>query len=185
MEIITKEESTELLKIARNIMERSARKEMLGKPKNYPEKLDKNFGILCILKKDSDVRGQIVVGFPVSLFSILDATISAVTALTSECNLLTHELNEIKIELSILTEPELMRFNKKEEILENIKQNIDGLLLRYGIFESFLPPQAWTEIKEKEAFLDKLCEKAGVEKETWREADIELYKFQAQIIEED
>jgi uncharacterized protein (TIGR00296 family) len=183
-EILTNEEEKELLRIARNAMERAARKEMIGKPKNYPTAFNNNYGVLCVMRKGRELRGQTVVGFPASLFSLLDAALSAVTTLTSECNLLTHELNDIKIELSLLTEPELMRFSKNDEIpgLVNIG---DGLLLRYGIYEAFLPPQAWYELREKEKFLDALCEKAGLEKSAWREADLELYNFHAQVLKED
>jgi len=187
--ILTEEEGRELLKIARSVLEKFVRKETIEKPKKYSNKFDEVHGILCTLKIDSKTCGQGVVGLPFPLLSLLDAAMSSVISAAHEDPrfqpLKSGELNDVKIELSILTEPQIIQARKNEDLPNHIVPNTDGLMLRYGVYESFLPPQAWATIKDGETFLDTLCVQAGIEKETWRESGVELYKFQAQIFEEE
>lgn len=187
-EILTRGEGKELLKISRHVLEKFVRNEHYASPKNYPGAFNKNYGILCMILKDNVVRGTGCSGLPHPLISIIDAAMHAVISASHENTkepISASELNDIKIELSILTEPQTIPINKPQNIFENIIPNIDGVMIRYGLYESFLPPQAWDILKDKEEFLSQLCIQAGLTKDMWKDSRAEFYKFQAQVFREE
>ena len=94
------------------------------------------------------------------------------------------EIENIRIEIEILTESQAVRARTVNEISENIVQNKDGLMIRYGVYESFLMPREWGSMS-KEDFLNHLCVHAGMTKDMWKDPRCELYKFQAQIFREE
>jgi uncharacterized protein (TIGR00296 family) len=61
----------------------------------------------------------------------------------------------------------------------------DGLLLKHGRQSGVLLPQVacergWT----REEFLEALCMKAGVARDTWKRMDADLYSFEAEVFSE-
>ena len=188
-DILTKEEGGELLKIARRAMESFVRNEHAPGSGDYPEKFRQLYGIFCELLKNNETRGSAVSGLPYPLLPIIDATITSVIASSHEDKrfpaITPDELGEIKIELSILTEPKYITVKNNLDYLHHIIPGTDGIVFRYGPYESFLPPQTWEKVKEKELFLEQLCLRAGASKESWKEPGAELYTFQAQVFREE
>lgn len=188
-DILTAEEGRELLAIARQALEKFVRSEHVTKPEKYPQKFNDVYGVFCTLLKGGEIRGRGVVGLPYPLISLIDAAMSAVISAGHEdlrfTRVTADELSSIRIELSILTEPQKIDASHDSKILSSIIPGTDGLILVYGVYDAFLPPQAWGTLKEKEAFLNALCSQAGLEEEAWHDAEIQLYKFQAQILAED
>lgn len=180
-DILTAEEGKELLCIARKILERHVRGEHTA-VEEYNEKFREKHGVCCTLLKDGEKIGRAVSGLPFPLTTTIDALSQAVTSAAH--NVMTGELHDIKIELSILTDPRYISVKSNIDFLRHIIPGNDGVVLHYGVYESYLLPQDWAHIKEKEAFLERLCEEAGLEKESWKESDIELYNFQAQVFTE-
>jgi len=89
------------------------------------------------------------------------------------------ENEEFVIEISILTEPKLV------EDLKNIKIGEDGLIVDFQGQRGLLLPQVFVEWKVNiEQALEMTCEKAGLEKDCYKEKNCKFYKFQAQIFAE-
>lgn len=178
-----------MLKIARAVLERFVRNEHATKAEKYSDKFRDKYGILCELLKNNETRGSAVSGLPYPLLPIIDAAIAAVIASSHEDKrfpaVKPDELGEIKIEISILTESKYITVKSSLDYLHHIIPGTDGIVFRYGPYESFLPPQAWEKIKEKELFLEQLCLRAGASKESWKEPGTELYTFQAQVFKEE
>lgn len=90
------------------------------------------------------------------------------------------ELKDIRIEISVLTEPRNLAFTSPEDLLAKLKPGIDGVILttRYGT-STFLP-QVWEHFSKKEDFLGHLCEKHGAPMNTWmkdyRNVRIDIYQ---------
>lgn len=187
--ILTKEEGNELLAIARAALEKFVRNEQATKPEKYAIKFNEQYGIFCNLLKGGETRSRAVVGLPYPVVSVIDAVMAAVISASHEdlrfTRVLPNELSDIKIELSILTAPQKIDSTSDAKMLNSIIPGTDGLMLSYGMYEAFLPPQAWNTINEKEAFLNTLCMQAGLEADAWHDSEIQLYKFQAQIFAED
>jgi uncharacterized protein len=184
-DILNGEEGSELLRVARNTLERFLRKEHVAKPEHYSDKLNAVFGVYCELLKNGQSLGSAVVGLPFPLTTIIDSAMAAVTAAAEHCSLKPSDLAELRIELTILTEPELLEvMMPAEKYLKSIVPNADGIMLKYGVYESFLPPQAWAGVEDKEKFMETLCEKAGLSDGMWKEEGIEIYKFHVQLLKE-
>ena len=164
-----------LLNIARKVVENTAKNEKFIKPRSYPASLDKNMGVFCTITKNGELRGCI--GIPYPTMSVIDALISAACSVCEDPRfprLAEDEARDIKIEISILTEPELIKSEP-----ENYPSMIEK---KYGLILE--PEQPQEEVPEKEQFLDHLCVKAGLSSGMWKQKGTKLYKFEVQIFEE-
>ncbi|MEM7819630.1 MAG: TIGR00296 family protein [Candidatus Aenigmatarchaeota archaeon] len=185
--MLSDEDGKFLLRLARDAIEKFVRNEKVEKPKNYPKILDEPRGVFCTIKKNGNLRGCIGMLYPI--MPLIKATISAAISACSEDPrfrpIREAELDKIKIEISILTEPKIIEVKKPEEYLEKIKIGNDGLIIEYGPYSGLLLPQVPLEYNwNVEEFLDHLCMKAGLPEGMWKEKGIKIYKFQAQIFSE-
>ena len=88
------------------------------------------------------------------------------------------ELGKMIIEISILTLPQ--KCNSKD-----IEVGKDGLVIDYVGYTGLLLPQVATEHKmSRIEFLEAICQKAGLPRDSWQNKNCTLYKFQAQIFSE-
>jgi uncharacterized protein (TIGR00296 family) len=95
------------------------------------------------------------------------------------------ELNNILIEVTILTKPELINVNQPKDYPTQIEIGRDGLIVEYGVFRGLLLPQVPVEQGwNKEEFLSQTCMKAGLMPESWFNEEIKIYKFSGQIFTE-
>ncbi len=93
------------------------------------------------------------------------------------------ELDQIQIEVSVLTPPRLLDCLPGER-LDRIRPGVDGLLLTSGFYRGLLLPQVWEKIPQAQDFMDILCRKAGLSSSAWRQSDTKLYTFQVQAFHE-
>ena len=84
------------------------------------------------------------------------------------------ELKEIKIEVSILSDPKKIFFKNEKDILNKIDNKM-GLILKKGIFSSTFLPQVWEQIPDKIQFLENLSLKAGLSRDSWKTSEISYY----------
>lgn len=146
--------------------------------KNYPEKR----GIFVTLYEEGELRGCIGFIEPVELNKgIIDAARSAAFSDPRFPPVSKGELKNIKIEVSILTVPGLVRD------IRNIKIGRDGLIIEKGWIKGLLLPQVFVEwnVKSVDKALEMTCEKAGLEKNAWKEKNVKIYKFQTEVFKED
>jgi AmmeMemoRadiSam system protein A len=94
------------------------------------------------------------------------------------------EWKEVKIEISILTDPEPLHFLDAEDLLNKLQPGIDGVIIKRGYHQATFLPQVWDQLPSKEDFLTHLCLKAGMEGDAWREGDLEVQTYQVQAFEE-
>ncbi|MBF0224478.1 MAG: AmmeMemoRadiSam system protein A [Desulfobacterales bacterium] len=84
------------------------------------------------------------------------------------------ELNDIRIEISVLSPPEPLIYNNYNELLEKLKPGIHGVILTRNWKSATFLPQVWEQIPDKENFLDHLCLKAGMESSCWKNLDTKI-----------
>lgn len=94
------------------------------------------------------------------------------------------EFTEIKIEISRLTKPQALRYDKPEELLKMLKVNIDGVILQYGGHRATFLPQVWEKLPDPIIFLNHLCEKMGVDSNFWRYKKLQVFTYQVEMFEE-
>jgi len=95
-----------------------------------------------------------------------------------------NEFSQIKIEISILTEPKHLVFTDVSELLEKLHPGIDGVIIKQGFNQATFLPQVWEQLPSKEQFLSNLCLKAGLDDDAWMAEGLEVSVYQAQVFEE-
>ncbi|PIP13488.1 MAG: AMMECR1 domain-containing protein [bacterium (Candidatus Stahlbacteria) CG23_combo_of_CG06-09_8_20_14_all_34_7] len=176
-----KENKIYLLKLAReSISDYFENKNTAFLDKQDNELTEKN-GCFVTLKLNGDLRGCI--GYIEGVEPITSAVITmAREAAFSDPRfypLSQNELNEIEIEISILTP--LIKVKKIEEIIVPG----DGLLVRNGYQSGLLLPQVAVEWKyNREQFLSQTCIKAGLDRKCFLSAETKIFRFQAEIFSE-
>ncbi len=90
------------------------------------------------------------------------------------------ELDNLELEISVLSEPRLLRYNGPDELLDKLIPGIDGVVIKYGGRQSTYLPVVWDQLPKKEDFLSRLCVKGGSQSDCWMENDVEVYTYQAQ-----
>lgn len=182
------DESTKefVIKFTRSVIENFVKfHKVLKIPKDYPKELEEKRGVFVTLYKDSFLRG--CVGIPYPVRSIIENLKDAAVSTTMDPRFLPlteSELKDIKIEVSVLTEPEIIRVKNYSEYLDKIKEGVDGLIIKKNGNEGLFLPQVWKEIPDKVKFLENLCMKAGLPPDEWKSQDMKIYKFQVEAITE-
>jgi len=151
------------------------------------ETFSKKQGVFVTLHKNRQLRGCI--GYPEPVIPLYDAVIKA--ARSAAFNdprfppVSEDELEDIKFEVSVLTIPEKVNVNEPDEYLKKVRIGKDGLIIR-GYNSGLLLPQVAEEWKfNQQQFLECVSEKAGMEKDAWKNLQNEIYIFQAQIFSEE
>lgn len=133
-----------------------------------------------------NLRGCI--GFPLPVMPLKDAIIESAKSATQDPRfpkLEEDEINNIVIEVTILTKPELIDVSQPKEYIKHIEIGRDGLIVEQGFYKGLLLPQVPVEQNwNKEEFLSHTCMKAGLLPDAWFEKNTKIYKFTGQIFTE-
>ena len=90
-----------------------------------------------------------------------------------------NELDEVDVEISVLTPM------RRIDDLEEIEVGRHGLYMVRGPMRGVLLPQVATEYHwDRQAFLEHTCQKAGLEKDCWRDDRTEIFVFSAEVFGE-
>jgi len=95
------------------------------------------------------------------------------------------EVGELKIEISVLTQPQPLAFTSPEDLLDKLHPNEDGVLLHIGERTATFLPQVWAQIPDKVEFLEHLSQKAGCEPSAWRGEDVSVEVYHVECFEEE
>lgn len=88
------------------------------------------------------------------------------------------ELDEVTIEVSLLSEPEPMTFTSEADALAQLRPGVDGVVLRWGERRSTFLPQVWESVPGPADFLAHLKRKAGLDPDFW-DAGVRLERYRA------
>lgn len=86
------------------------------------------------------------------------------------------ELDEVKIEVSVLSEAKKLEIGGSE-LLDAIDRKM-GIILRKGDRCATFLPQVWEYMLDKKEFLENLSLKAGLDKDAWKDSDIYFYRVE-------
>jgi AmmeMemoRadiSam system protein A len=182
--MLSEKEKKEILKLAKLAIESIFKKELLpelSKQKKIVRSFELRNGVFVTLTKRGALRGCIGYILPVREFEdlVADAAISAAMRDPRFDPLTEDELDEIEIEVSVLSEP------KRIESISEIEVGKHGLIVRRGPFQGLLLPQVATEYNwDKLTFLRQTCIKAGLSPDDWKKEDTEIYTFTAEVFSE-
>jgi len=94
------------------------------------------------------------------------------------------ELARTEIEVSILTEPQPLVFRDGQDLIKKLRPHVHGLIIRKGLAGATFLPQVWEQLPRPEAFLSRLCMKAGLPPQAWENSEMEVLTYQVQYFEE-
>ncbi len=95
------------------------------------------------------------------------------------------EITQIRIEISVLSEPRPLPYESPDELLEKLIPGIDGVIIKSGYKQSTYLPVVWDQLPDKEEFLNRLCTKGGNRQDCWKLQGTEVLTYQAQEFHQD
>ena len=152
------------------------------------KKFSFNSGVFVTLNNPEGLRGCI--GFPMPdkklSRAIVDGAIAAATEDPRFSPVTMKELDNIVFEVTVLTPPVEIDVSDPMEYLSKIKVGRDGLIIRHSFSSGLLLPQVPVEYGwNVEEFLQHTCEKAGLARDTWKNEDVKIEKFEGIIFKEE
>lgn len=178
-----------IVEIARKNMEKFVKEGETIDPdeKELPEYFEEKKGVFVTLKKNGDLRGCIGLPYPDKKFK--DALMRASSQSTRDPrfpDLREEELEDVKIEVTVLTKPEEIEITNLEEAEDKIEIGRHGLIIKKGGRSGLLLPQVAPENNfDVKGFLEALCRKAGLPRNSWREKGTKIQRFEAEIFREE
>ncbi len=143
-------------------------------------------GTFVTLTRQGKLRGCIgCIGSSQDIFSgVRDNALGAAFS-DSRFNPLTDgELDDIAIEVTILTDAEELDYKGADDLLARLRPRVDGVIIRKGSLGATFLPQVWDQLPDPEVFLSHLCRKAGLSTDAWKKEDLVVMTYQVQYFEE-
>ncbi|MFW9957825.1 MAG: TIGR00296 family protein [Candidatus Odinarchaeota archaeon] len=182
-----------LVKLARQTVDDFVVKKIKQEvPDDVPEPLTAKSGVFVTL--NSITGGHVTlrgcIGRPYPTQPLVEATIdSAVDSAVNDPRfppVKPKELDNILVELSVLTPPTRLEYSNPLELLNLVKVGRDGLIAVRGMWRGLLLPQVPVEWQwDTKQFLEHTCNKAGLPVNAWKDPKTEFMSFQAEIFGEE
>jgi len=179
-----------LVKIARRAIEQVAehKRKDLKIEGTENKKLNEKHGVFVTIKKfkDNSLRGCIGFISPSPLWEAVQrAAVMAAFCDPRFAPIVKDELNELLIEVSIMSEPSLVVAKNKGAYKNKINIGRDGLIIFNKERSGLLLPQVPIEQEwDCEDFLENLCYKAGMLPDMLDDENTKIMRFQCQIFAE-
>ncbi len=136
---------------------------------DWPESLQSVQASFITLKKNGDLRGCIG-SLEATRALVEDVAHNAYAAAFRDPRFskVDHdEFLELHIHISILSTPEPITFGSQQELIDQLRPGIDGLILTEGTRRGTFLPSVWDNIPERNRFLQQLKSKAGLDPNYW------------------
>jgi hypothetical protein len=176
--MLTDEVKRYLLRLARLSLEASVKKEECPLPQDPPDAAGKHRGCFVTLTLKGELRGCIGYIEPIRpLFqAAMENTRNAALADPRFPGVTQEELPEIKIELSVLSQPTPLAYKDPADLLEKIVPQVDGIILQSGLLQATFLPQVWEQLPDRVQFLEHLSRKAGMARDGWKTSTVKRYR---------
>jgi len=151
----------------------------------YPQVFDQPGACFVTIEQNGQLRGcigSIVANRPL-VNDIIENARNAAFKDTRFKPITAEDLNQLKVSVSILTEPRRIFFSSEEDLLNQITANLDGLIIKDGNKQAVYLPSVWEVIPDKREFLNALKVKAGLAPDYFSNT-FEAYRFETIYIQE-
>jgi len=185
---LTPQEGKVLLELARKTVEEVVRHNALPEmdAADVPESLKELRACFVTLTKEGELRGCI------GSLSPREPLWQAVIARARSAAVEDHrfppvapaELDELEIEVSVLTVPRRLEYDSPEELLGKLRPGVDGVVLMAGRRQATYLPQVWEKLPDGEEFLSHLAQKAGLPPSAWRSPDVTILVYQVEAFKQ-
>ncbi len=186
--MLSLEQGARLVKLARKAIESKFSLIKFNIDKKTKEEFSDFRGCFVTLHKNGQLRGCI--GFPEPVIQLNEAIMNAAESAAFRDPRFPHvekgEMDEINVEVSVLTKPKRIDVRNPNDYLKQIQIGKDGLIMRGTFSSGLLLPQVATEYGwDAKTFLQQTCIKAGLKPDDWMDFNnVRVYKFQSQVFGE-
>ncbi len=185
---LTSAERELLLDIARQAITRETQQIPLAPLPlvTLPERLQEEGASFVTLTQRGELRGCIgsLTAHRALALDVRENAIAAAFADPRFPPVTPEELEELRIEISILSKPEPLTYPDAESLLMQLRPGVDGVVLKRGLQRATFLPQVWEQLPDPEQFLAQLCYKAGLPANAWRWPQVEISIYQVEKFKE-
>jgi len=185
---LTDQEGKYLLEVARKTIERELfkDKDVAQGDEFYSPKFSEKRGTFVTITINDNLRGCIghIIPQETLLEGIKENAINAAFKDPRFNPLSKREWEDIKVEISILTDPAILKYSDADDLLKKIRPDVDGVIIKKGYYQATFLPQVWEQLPDKKEFFTHLCLKAGMDGDEWKKGKLEVYTYQVQAFEE-
>ena len=170
-----------LLRIARETIESFIRHRTVPEFSVEEPELQRKAGAFVTLKAHNRLRGCIgyVEGIKPLYETVRDMAIAASTEDPRFEPVREQELSDLELEISVMSP--LRKISDPQEV----EVGVHGILMKRGFRSGLLLPQVATEHHwARQTFLEHTCLKAGLPRDAWKDQDIQIFVFSAQVFHE-
>lgn len=179
---LTAAQKKELLNIARKTVQDYVTEGKAGEVRVTDARLNQYEGAFVTLRKHGALRGCIgnIIGQQPLARTVRDMAVAAASQDPRFSPVAPAELKDIDIEISVLSTP------KRVKDASEIQLGTHGVIVSDGNHQGvFLPQVAGETGWSKEEFLSQLCsQKAGLPPDAWKDPNVALYVFTADVFSE-
>lgn len=183
--LFTEKEKSQALQLARKVISYGARhqQKLQLDAKDYNEGLQKTACCFVSLHKGSELRGCMGSLEPrqALVYDVADHAYAAAFNDYRFSSVQAAELDELDIEISVLSEKIALRFESEEDLLEQLQPNVDGLVIEEGGKRATFLPVVWQQLPNRNDFLIQLKRKAGMADDYWSRT-IKAYRYHTDVI---
>lgn len=153
------------------------------KIENYPRALETFVPSFVSLFIEGNVRGCIgnVIGEEPFIVNLCNNARKAAFQDPRFTPVEAKEFEKLEMSISLLSAPTRMIFKDEADLLEQLRQNVDGLIIKDIGRQAVFLPEVWQTIPDKKQFLNTLKQKAGLMPD-WFSDTFEAYRFTTVIV---
>lgn len=185
---LTEHEKTLLLGLARRSILHGIQTHLPYEPsaEDFNENLTAVLASFVTLKIDGKLRGCIgsLQACQPLIFDVVQNAFSSAFADPRFSPLSENEFNQINIQISVLSSPELISVEDEASLVSQLNPGFDGLILQDGQYRSTFLPIVWDAIPNPHLFVANLKQKAGLPVEYWSET-IQFFRYATVCFAED
>jgi len=151
---------------------------------DYPVELRENRATFVTLKLNGQLRGCIgmleavrplVMDIAENAFlaAFRDSRFPPVSAI---------EFPHLEIHLSILSPATAMQFTSEEDLIRQLRPQIDGLIMTEGALRGTFLPAVWETLPDSRQFVEHLKLKTGLPRHYWSDT-LQVQRYQCELID--
>lgn len=95
------------------------------------------------------------------------------------------EVEKLQIEISRLTKPVPLPYEKASDLPGLLHPGEDGVILKDGYKRATFLPQVWEQLPDPDEFLSHLCAKMGASADLWKRKVLEVSIYHVEEFEEE
>lgn len=152
-------------------------------PSRFSDSLSRPGASFVTLMLNGQLRGCIghLVATQALLQDVVENARLAAFKDTRFAPLTAEEFDAVELSISILSSAEPIQFKSEADLMDKIRPDIDGLILKQGANQGTFLPSVWASLPEPVDFLRHLKQKAGLSADYWSD-QLQVFRYTTQHI---